>query len=502
MRYFIRFILCFAALSFIGCASINTNVTKDNFFLTATLYDYILHDHLPGNNEPDMALLNLFFAKMPKGGDIHHHYSGTIYAETYLDWVGKKGWLIDPCSLTIINPLKSHKNTLCDKKPLSVKELMSDTLLYRKLLTLWSDKDFNNHSHEQVPPDLNFFNTFDYFHMISDEYTDIGLQIIKKRAVNENVAYIESMLSRVGVKGRDYISDIQRQKFNRKLRKAKTQAQVNKILDKLSYEFTKNPKFEASLNSFLSKVANDHKNIDDNNFLMRYQTYCVRVFGPVQVFADLFSGYMAAIKSPLIVGVNIVAPENNKTALADYTLHMRMFNYLKTKYPGVNRALHAGELTLGMVRPKDLLFHINQARKIADAQRIGHGVDISYETNPITLLEDLKNHSVIEINLTSNSFILGVEKNRHPYLIYSKYNVPMVICTDDSGVSRNNLTNEYLILATRYKPSYGQIKQYVYNSIKYSFLSEQDKIMVSKRIEKSFLSFEKDMAALYDRLSF
>ena len=310
------------------------------------------------------------------------------------------------------------------------------------------------------------------------------------------------MLSRVGIKGSDYIPAGKKDEYNKRLRSADTQAQVNEVLNEITAVFTKNPSFEAALESFLSKIEKDHKNIDDDNFIMRYQTYAVRVLSPLQVFADLFSGYIASMRSPLIVGVNIVAPENNAVALSDYTLHMRMYNYLKNKYPEVNRALHAGELTLGMVRPKDLLFHIREAREIADAQRIGHGVDISYETRPVELLEDLKENAVIEINLTSNSFILGVEKNNHPFLIYSKYNVPMVIATDDSGVSRNNLANEFLLLSTRYKPSYKQLKQYVYNSIQYSFLPNYQKVIVAKRVDNSFALFEKDMADLYNRLIF
>ena len=31
----------------------------------------------------DKAKLTFFFSQMPKGGDLHHHYSGAIYAETY-----------------------------------------------------------------------------------------------------------------------------------------------------------------------------------------------------------------------------------------------------------------------------------------------------------------------------------------------------------------------------------------------------------------------------------
>lgn len=31
------------------------------------------------------ASLFAFFSSMPKGGDLHHHYSGSVYAETYAD---------------------------------------------------------------------------------------------------------------------------------------------------------------------------------------------------------------------------------------------------------------------------------------------------------------------------------------------------------------------------------------------------------------------------------
>lgn len=301
--------------------------------------------------------------------------------------------------------LSKKKNETGDL--ITVKQLLADDALYRKLLTLWSDKDYRNHSHNQPPPDSNFFNTFGYFGAVSEEYMDVGLNILKQRALKENV----------------------------------------------------------------------------------------------EVFTDLLAGYLAAEKSSLIVGVNIVAPENNVIALADYTLHMRMYNYLPGKYPGVNRALHAGELTLGMVRPKNLTFHIKQARDIAQAQRIGHGVDLPYEQHSLELLKDLKDNAVVEINLTSNEFILGVEKNEHPYLIYSSYGVPLVIATDDSGVSRNNLTNEYMLLATRYQPAYGRIKEYVYNSIKYSFLQPADKVSITNLLDKRFVIFESEMANLYKNLS-
>ena len=161
-----------------------------------------------------------------------------------------------------------------------------------------------------------------------------------------------------------------------------------------------------------------HHNIDNDHFTMRYQTYTVRVQNPVQVYLELLSGFVATAQSPLLVGVNIVAPENHHVSMRDYTLHMRMYNYLSRRYPSVNRALHAGELTLGMVRPEGLLFHIEEAIDIAGAQRIGHGIDIPYETNSLSIIEKMKRGIAVEINLTSNEFILGVAGNAHPYLIY------------------------------------------------------------------------------------
>jgi adenosine deaminase/adenosine deaminase CECR1 len=470
-----------------GHATTSTN-SADNLHVTAQFYDSIFE-----GDKPNIAKLNLFFTKMPKGGDLHHHYTGTIYAETYLDWVSQKGWYIDKCTFGIV---KKRENKRCD---ITVQALLEDDALYRKLLTLWSDKDYGNHFHDQPPPDSNFFNTFGYFGDVSDEYMDIGLIVIKQRALKENVVYIETMLSRTGVKSSDYFDSVRTKQLNQQLREAKSQQRVNKLLEQIATVLIGEKRFGVSVNEFISMVENNHRGIDSHNFVMRYQTYASRTSDPIQVFVDLLSGYLAAKNSPLIVGVNIVAPENNFVALADYSLHMMMFNYLSNKYPNINHSLHAGELTLGMVRPKDLTFHIEEALNIAQAKRIGHGVDLPYEQHSVELLEDLKNNAVIEINLTSNEFILGVKNNEHPYLIYSSYGVPLVISTDDSGVSRNNLSHEYRLLATRYKPSYMRIKEYVYNSIEYSFLPSEDKYRLKKQLDAQFSIFENEMANLYKK---
>ncbi len=474
----IVFILIIFAITGCSTAVVKSSPVQDNAHKTELLYNRFIE-----GNSPDIAQLNLFLYKMPKGGDLHHHYAGSIYAETFLDWVEAAGFWIDKNTLEILRV----KTDDC----VSVKQLRSKTKLYRKLLTLWSDKDYQNHDHLQLSSDAKFFSTFNYFISISGFSCHEGLMILKERAIRENVSYIETMFKSVGY----HYSD---QSFDENLRKAAEYKTVSSLLDKLSAAIDKDNTFQEKINSYVTLARKAHEGIDDDRFMMRFQTYTIRGHSPCIVFSALYAGFKAAEASEFTVGVNILGPENGVVALADYTLHMRMFHYLKNKFPKVHRALHAGELTLGMVRPRDLNFHITQAVNIAGAQRIGHGVDLPYEKDAIHLLKQIKEESVIEINLTSNEFILGVKGRKHPYLIYSAYDVPMVICTDDSGVSRDNLTHEYVLLVSRYKPGYKTLKKYVYNSIRYSFLSESEKESLTHSLDVRFKKFEAEMADYYD----
>ncbi|VFQ45297.1 adenosine deaminase [Desulfoluna butyratoxydans] len=464
-----------AMLAIVGCSTfeIKSNADADNERKTALLYDKLIE-----GEAPNTAQLTLFMSKMPKGGDLHNHYSGSIYAETYLDWVKDAGYWIDKETL--------HISKVKTDTSLSVDELRSDTSLYRTLLTRWSDNDYQNHYHSQPPPDQNFFDTFGYFGPIAQNYNQ-GLMILKERAIKENVSFIEVMLKSVGYSYSDT-------SFDEHIRKNASPESVWAHLDEMSSKMDADDGFKTKIDAFITTMEAAHKGIDDDRFMMRYQTYTSRNSPPSIVFSGLYSAFKAVDQSDLLVGVNIVGPENGVVAIKDYALHMQMFAYLHEKFPNVNRSLHAGELTLGMVRPKNLTFHISQAIQVAKAQRIGHGVDLPYEEDPVGLLQEIKENAAVEICLTSNEFILGVKGNTHPYLIYSAYGVPMVICTDDSGVSRNNLTGEYVLLAERYKPSYKAIKAYVYNSIHHSFLSKEDKDSLLRSLDLRFESFEAEMS--------
>jgi adenosine deaminase/adenosine deaminase CECR1 len=84
-----------------------------------------------------------------------------------------------------------------------------------------------------------------------------------------------------------------------------------------------------------------------------------------------------------------------------------------------------------------------------------------------------KNNIAVEINLTSNEFILKVKDKEHPLTLYRAFQVPCVISTDDMAVLRSNHTRQFVLLAKRYPEiSYAAIKEMVFNSLEYSFIKE------------------------------
>jgi adenosine deaminase len=97
-------------------------------------------------------------------------------------------------------------------------------------------------------------------------------------------------------------------------------------------------------------------------------------------------------------------------------------------------------------------------------------VDVAYEKDAAGLLTEMRDrHIAVEINLTSNDLILGVRGDEHPFPVYRKHGVPVALSTDDEGVSRSQLTEEFERAVLTYNLSYADLKELVRNSIEYSF---------------------------------
>jgi adenosine deaminase len=444
--------------------------------------------------EPKTAELTLFFSQMPKGGDLHHHYSGALYAESYVDFLDKQ----DVCVNKHTYRVETDKAVIeaerakpaAARNCLSTAEVYADDATWRELLQRWSSKDFANHGALQPPPDRQFFQTFGYFGPVSNANFHEGLVEIKARAIQENVGYIETMFKMSPFVVNKEFDELAWRTANDD---AAFDAQLRAWMNTLDQDAA----FNGRIADFVGKIDEAAAGIDDDHFTMRYQTYVLRLLNPSQVFSSMLAGFKSAAKGGKIVGVNIVGQESNMVSMRDYTLHMKMFRFLKSVYPDVKVALHAGELALGDVPPEQLQFHIDQALNLAGANRIGHGIDLAHETHAPAIMKTMRDKDIpVEINLTSNAFINGVKGEDHPVTLYRKYGVPYVISTDDAGVTRHNLANEYTLFASRYKPGYAEMKKASYNSIRYSFLAPADKARLTRQLDARFGKFEAMMAGL------
>lgn len=458
----------------------------DNQTATARYYQRLL-----AGPHPQLAELGLLMTLLPKGGDLHHHYVGAVYAETYLDWAEQQGYCLYKAELTIeTQPAKAPSGKEC----LPIATVRADGNLYRQVLMRWSTQDYDKPGHEQPPPDMQFFNSFEYFGAMGNHYPQ-GLQQLKARAKAENLQYIESMLAsapKIDKSAKAAVID----RLNA-LPADVDDATLQAVLDEFYDYLAHSEGFQRKIDAYLAEQRANVAGIDDADFTLRLQSYTNRSNPPATVFSGLYSAFVSVQRDPLFVGVNLLGPENGPVAMRDYGLHMRMLRYLKQKYPTTRLSLHAGELAMGLVPPEGLRDHIRSAVEIAGAARIGHGVDIIHERQPYAILQQLREKQIaVEVNLSSNAIILGLLGEAHPVSLYLRQRVPVVIATDDAGVARSSISHEYLLFASRYKPSYAELKRVVYDSIRLSFLSPADKAAQRKVLDARFVSFEATVASM------
>jgi adenosine deaminase len=443
----------------------------------------------------DNAKLTAFFQAMPKGGDLHIHFSGAIYPEEFFDVARANGFYVDTITFDIF-PAKP------DARPnaIEIKGYKGRIDIRSKLINLWSVKDFV--AGEEASDD-HFFATFGKFGPAVSGYESEYLKALKTRSIKENIQYLETMFVRPNFDHSDkelmnILSSYD--SIFTAAQKDRDDAKLTLALDELAQQLIVNYSFKSIADKHLAELQDIYKRSwiggRDSLLDVKFLNYVVRVVSPSDVFAQLLLSFLS-VDNKLVVGVNIVAPENNETSMRDYWMHMRMFKFLKKQFPNVRTSMHAGELTLGLVKPEDLTWHINEAVFVAEANRIGHGVDMAYEKECYALLDSMKKRNVaIEINLVSNEFILGVMNERHPFSLYFSHGVPIVISTDDAGVLRTNHTEQFVLLASRYKDvHYSNIKQFVYNSIDHSFLPEDKKQVLRKRLDDRFYQFEKKIVS-------
>jgi adenosine deaminase len=431
--------------------------------------------------------LNAFLTRMPKGADLHMHLAGAVYAETFIKDGAADLLCVNPATHSFFKPDATTRSIppqpVCGEGNVRAEDAFKDQKLYDALVDAFSMRAFvpsaGISGHDQ------FFATFDRFRSLNESHRAEWLDEVATRAAAQNEQYLEVMETPVFPDISKLVSNIEWPTTPVDPAQNRTGDATGTSHEDLSH--LRDTLFKAGLRD---EVAAARKRLDDAldtrnsiencgqpsarsacSVKVRFLYQVLRAFPPQLVFAQTLLAFEVASVDPRVVGINFVQPEDAYLSMSEYHRQMLMLDYLHSLYPKVHIALHAGEIAPGLVPPDGLRFHIREAVDLGHAERIGHGVDIMYENEPQALLKEMADrHIMVEINLTSNDVILGVTTPWHPLPSYRAAGVPFALSTDDEGVSRIDLTNEYTRAAMEFNLSYLDLKRSARTSVEHSFL--------------------------------
>jgi hypothetical protein len=396
---------------------------------------------------------------MPKGGDLHNHLSGSIYAESYVQWAAAKGLCVTQATMALSDPPCNQATG-----QVAASNALTNNELYRQLLDSWSMRNWqfsgqNGHDH--------FFDAFTRFGPATYGATAQMLAEVTSRAARGRVLYLELMLTPDGGMSTQIGNQVGWDgNFENTLRKLRSNG-----IESAAAAGVKALRDAEAEKDRLLKCGTEQAD-PGCSVTVRYVSQVARGAGLGPVFAQMVTGFaLANDPNSKVVALNLVQPEDLLLSMQNFSVHMEMLNFLRPLYPNAHITLHAGELAPGMVPPEGLTFHIRESIMKGHAERIGHGVSIMHEDDPIGLLQQLARRNImIEICLSSNEMILGLSNEQSPLATYLQYGVPVALATDDEGVSRSEISREYLKAAEEHGLGYIQLKTMARTSLQYAFL--------------------------------
>jgi adenosine deaminase len=429
------------------------------------------------NNPP---LLLAFLREMPKGGDLHNHLAGAVYAESYLRWAAEDKLCFATAAMGIV---AGTCDASAGQPPVSA--VLQNSALYSQAIDAMSMRNWNpaqsGHDH--------FFASFAKAGPTALLRTGDMLAEVASRAAAERVSYLELMVGGASTQ---------------RVRTVGWDADLGRLRDKLLATGFKDAVVTEARTRIDAAEARQREllrcsapNADAGCLVtIRYISQVLRAGPPEAVFAQILGGFEMASADPRIVSFNLVQPEDDPTAVRDFSLHMSMIDFLHTQYPRVPITLHADELAAGLVPPEAMRSHIRESVNKGHASRIGHGVSVMHEDDAIGLLQEMAAKKVlVEVALSSNDLILGVKGKAHPLNTYLQFGVPVALVTDDMGVSRSTHTQEYLKAVEDQGLDYRRLKRLARNSIEYAFVDATTKARLKMDLEKAFSAFEAKASA-------
>ncbi len=417
----------------------------------------------------DPAKLTLFLGAMPKGGDLHHHLTGAVYAESYIAYAAEDGDCFTPDFTIVPGPCDAAKGTTpaanalnADGRNYAYRNLAIDALSARNFAPTAGDASVLVH----------FFKTFFKFDLVTNGHWPEMFAEVVHRAAMQHEVYLETMLSPDKFKslglGAQVGWDDNFDRMRAKLDAAGMPALVA--------ESKKN--LDDGIRGMRTILGCDTRTPDVGcGLTLRFIAHVLRDEPKEQVFAQIQAGFEQAAADPRVVSINPVQPQDDYLPMHDFELHMRMFAYFHKLYPNVHITMHAGELFPGVIQPElmENPSHIRDSIVIGGAERIGHGLDVLYERDPQGLLKLMHDRHILVEDPIYIHELLGPGVVGGDILpAYLEAGVPVALATDDEGGARSDLTQTFMRAVQGYHIGYFGLKRMVRDSLEHAFLPGTD----------------------------
>ncbi len=447
----VRCVLVVLVLGAISPAQTVEQVRQSSEHATAAYMESI-------RNNP--AELVAFLRAMPKGGDLHNHLTGAIYAENYIRFGIERDFCINPRTFVASKPP-------CTSVQVPLAKSSQDPVLYRNIVDNWSMRNWQSSGQSGAD---HFFDAFWKFDALTYDTFGEMFAEAQKRAAENSVSYLELM---VGTGTPDFMALGAKTKWNDDFTEMRDRLSQSGMKEAVSRTIADVNAAELKRDKLLHCAGRkDEASLTPCTVTVRYILHVLRGFPKEQVFAQLLGGFELATADPRFVSLDLVMPEHSLVPTRDFTLHMQMLDFFHKLYPKVRITMHAGELAPGIVPPEGLRSHIRQTIELGHAERIGHGVDIMHEDDPVRLMHLMAERNImVEICLTSNDMILGLRGAAHPLRTYMKHGVPVALATDDEGVARSDITHEYLKGVQDQGLTYTELKTMARTSLEHAFIA-------------------------------
>ncbi|GAA6170101.1 hypothetical protein NBRC116591_39140 [Sessilibacter corallicola] len=161
---------------------------------------------------------------------------------------------------------------------------------------------------------------------------------------------------------------------------------------------------------------------------------------------------------------------------------LKTLRELRLHFPKINLSIHGGESVEPNKHVKDTL--------LIGATRIGHGLNSIMDPDTLLLLRNGK--YLIETNLISNYKLKYItDFKKHPFPEYLRVGIPVALSTDDNGMWDSTFSDEFYVAIKEYNLSWQELTEMITNSIAFSYLDDTSKEEHMTQLDKSLKKFMK-----------